>query len=144
MKENTLNRIKKYFEDKPVIAVYLYGSVLESKLNSLSDIDIGVLLTDEVLKEDYLDRRLHYIVDLGKLFKGKRADVVVLNQTSPLLAHQIVTTGKPIYVTDQFEKTRFEVEAIKRYDDAKFLRDVYYSYLEKRIRDNKMGEKYEK
>lgn len=144
MNKTKLGQIKQFFQNKPVIAVYLYGSAVEGKLKTLSDIDIGVLLTDDVLRQEYLDKRLKYISELTKFLGPKKADVVILNEAPPLLAHQIITTGQAVYIADQFRKTRFEVETLKKYDDARFLRRVYYSYLEKRIKENKIGEKYEK
>ncbi len=44
MSEETINKIRKYFADKPVIKAYLFGSYARNEQDENSDIDILVEL----------------------------------------------------------------------------------------------------
>lgn len=44
MSEDTINKIRKFFEDKPVIKAYLFGSYARNEQDDKSDIDILVEL----------------------------------------------------------------------------------------------------
>ncbi|MEO8514736.1 MAG: nucleotidyltransferase domain-containing protein [Ignavibacteria bacterium] len=44
MSEDTINKIRKFFEDKPVIKAYLFGSFARNEQDDKSDIDILVEL----------------------------------------------------------------------------------------------------
>ncbi len=139
-----LDQIKQIFTNQPVVAAYLYGSAVEGKLGPLSDLDFGVLLSEEVPEDRYLKKRLNFISEISEIVKPRKVDVVILNNSSPLLAQQVISTGKLIFVKDVFKKTMFENRTFKKYQDAKFLKNVYYAYLHKRIEENKLGERYEK
>lgn len=44
MSEETINKIRKFFADKPVIKAYIFGSYARNEQNDSSDIDILVEL----------------------------------------------------------------------------------------------------
>ncbi|MBN8584780.1 MAG: nucleotidyltransferase family protein [Ignavibacteria bacterium] len=44
MREETVNKIRKFFKDKPVIKAYLFGSYARNEQDEKSDIDILVEL----------------------------------------------------------------------------------------------------
>ncbi len=71
MSEETVNKIRKYFKDKPVIKAYLFGSYARNEQTEKSDIDILVELdhtTPVGLKffsmQAELEELLHTKVDL--------------------------------------------------------------------------------
>jgi hypothetical protein len=78
MKENTVNKIRKFFKDKPVIKAYLFGSYARKDNTDESDIDILVEL-------DYSKRvGMEFIgmqLDLEKIL-NKKVDLVSANGVS--------------------------------------------------------------
>jgi uncharacterized protein len=68
MSEETINKIRKFFKDKPVIKAYLFGSYARNQQDDKSDIDILVEL-------DYTQKvGMEYIrmqIDLEELLQNK-------------------------------------------------------------------------
>lgn len=133
-------RILKLFQKSPVIGVYLYGSKVLGKPSRLSDLDIGILLSDKVMPKDYFKIRLEVQDALGKILKKETIDLAILNEVSPLLAQEIVTKGKLIFCLDKDKVAKFACKTLKRYDDSCFLRETYYQYLKERAKKGALGE----
>ena len=85
--------IKKYFEDKPVLKAYLFGSYVRGEASDASDIDILVDI-------DYSQKvGLQFIqmkIDLENLLKTK-VDLVSSNSLSKHIKPQITDERKLIY-----------------------------------------------
>lgn len=106
---NTISLPEKQLQRLGVTAVYLFGSFAEKVAGDLSDIDIGVLLTDPRVLHD--SRKLYQ--SLYDLFtnvfdvRGRSIDIVFL-QAAPLeLRFDVVQHGKLLYrqsddIVDQF------------------------------------------
>ena len=136
--------IKNIFRKNKVVLAFLFGSAVKRKLTKLSDLDIAVVLDEAVFPNKYHQVRLSLLDQLGKIIKNKPLDVAILNNASPLLSQLVMTQGKLIFCQDENLKANFQVKALQKFDDAFYLRKVYYRYLEKRIKENKLGEIYEK
>ena len=65
---------------------------------------------------------------------GRRVDLVDLATAPPLLAHQIVSTGRCIVSRQPGERAAFETRMILRYLDTAHLRSIQHAYLAKRVR----------
>jgi len=50
--------LERIFKKEEVILAYLFGSAARKKVGPLSDIDIAVLFSEKVKKDDYFDKRL--------------------------------------------------------------------------------------
>jgi hypothetical protein len=91
-KENT-QILKHYFENKPVLKAYIFGSVAKNEENEDSDVDILVDL-------DYSQKiGLFFIqmqLDLEKLLHRK-VDLVSSNGLSPFIKPQIEKEKRLIY-----------------------------------------------
>jgi predicted nucleotidyltransferase len=91
-KENT-QILKHYFENKPVLKAYIFGSVAKNEENEDSDLDILVDL-------DYSQKiGLFFIqmqLDLEKLLHRK-VDLVSSNGLSPFIKPQIENEKRLIY-----------------------------------------------
>lgn len=85
-----------------VVAAYLYGSHAEGRAHAESDVDVGVLLDRDVFPD--AAGRFEERVRLSSLLASEAGcpdlDLVVLNDSPPLLARRIVTTGRRIYCSD--------------------------------------------
>ena len=126
--------------------VYLFGSAISGYQHSESDIDIAVLIDDNYWQDisGKLDYKSALIVELQESLQSDRIDLVVLNEAPPLLANQVVSTGKVVYCKDNRRKNNFIVHTKKRYLDTKPLREIMRRYLYKRIEDGEFGRVAEK
>ncbi len=132
--------IKNIFRRNKVVLAFLFGSTVKKKLTKLSDLDIAVVLDKTVSPNKYHQVRLSLLDQLGRIVKNKPLDVAVLNNASPLLVQLVITQGKLIFCQNEDLKVDFQVKALQEFDDAFYLRKVYYHYLEKRVKENKLGE----
>lgn len=140
--QNTINlnieEITKYLEEIPGIRfAYLFGSYAEGKELPMSDVDIAIYCEKE-LELLELGRK---IVDLEKI-TGKKIDLVQMNglyKKSPVLAYEIITTGKELIEKDKNEHCEFKTSSYKYYFDTEYLRKEYDYYFRKRLRGEKLG-----
>ncbi len=88
-----LNKIKKYFKDKPVLKAYLFGSFSREQAAADSDIDILVEL-------DYSQKiGLKFFqmqTELEKILNHK-VDLVSNEALSPLIKPQVIRDRKLVY-----------------------------------------------
>ena len=75
---------------KGIAAVYLFGSAVKGRFTKKSDIDLALLFSD--YKKDTIDR-LAVMSSLSADI-GRNVDLVILNEASPLLFHEILSTGQ--------------------------------------------------
>jgi predicted nucleotidyltransferase len=96
-----------------VVSVYLFGSHHEHRAHRESDVDIGVLLSRAAYRTpaERFEIRVRLTSGLIGALHTNAVDVVVLNDSPPLLARRIVTTGRRVYCADATS-------------DQAFLRDV--------------------
>ena len=63
--------IAKIAEDKEVVALYALGSLAEENLKPLSDLDIGILLSDSLDKQDRFKKSID-LMDTFAVFRAGR------------------------------------------------------------------------
>ncbi|MCS7201744.1 MAG: nucleotidyltransferase domain-containing protein [Dictyoglomus sp.] len=144
MKEKILEKkeeIKKIFEEKGVILAYIFGSFAKGNISNLSDIDVAILFSEDIPKENYFDLKLEISYLLLEILRELKRDVdlVILNDASLILKYQVIKYGEIIYKKDEKTRVDFEEETIKNYLDTKPIRDENFKYLLKRIQDGKVG-----
>jgi len=98
-------RIAAQFEetDSPEIAsVYLFGSYADGRAHRESDVDIGVVMSRDILptRKERFEASLRLGTMLGEALSVDRVDLVVLNDAPPLIGRRIVTDGRRIYCRD--------------------------------------------
>lgn len=109
--------IKNYFfSQKNVVCVYLFGSAAAEKENKFSDVDIGVIFSGDISREQYSQMSLSIMDDLSRIL-DKDVDVVVLNQAAAFLKFQIIKSGLRIYEQQHRKSRDFEARAIIEYFD---------------------------
>ncbi len=93
MDSNKIETIRKYFQTRPVLKAYLFGSYVRGEADSESDIDILVDL-------DYSQKiGLQFIqmkFDLEKLL-NKKVDIVSSNGLSKYIKHLVDNEKQLIY-----------------------------------------------
>ena len=124
-----------YFACQPdVVAAYLFGSVARGRADSLSDVDVAVLLDENVDAEGRVERQLCFMMNLDE-YADREVQVVLLNQASPLLAYQVVRDGVLLHERNRTERIAFEVRTRKVYFDLKPWLDFHTHALFKDIRE---------
>jgi predicted nucleotidyltransferase len=112
-----MDSIAAYFKSDPhIIAVYLFGSRAKNKARANSDWDLAVLLKSEVSEAAYLSLRLSWMAGLEKYIK-EDVDIVILNEAGAVLRHQVLSTGKLIWVADPKALVRFKARTWIDYMD---------------------------
>jgi predicted nucleotidyltransferase len=110
-----------------IIAVYLFGSCLNSGRREASDIDLAFLLDEESYKSDPIEAMspAHLIAaQIGVKF-DKETDVTILNSSSLEIAYEVVTTGKCLFELDPDMRMEYELKIKGMYFDFRpFLEEL--------------------
>jgi len=144
MQMNTTNRnlekeqlsllLEKFFQahDRVELA-YLFGSVAKGKAGALSDIDIGVYLSAGLTKAQRNQKRLDLIAKLTTILKNDRIDLLIINDTTPVLNFEIIKPNVLVLVRDHDLKLDVEQRIMSRYLDRKHHEDFLNRTLMKKI-----------
>jgi len=116
-----------------VRVVYLFGSRARGAVFNFSDIDIGLLLNEDFVKESVYGYRADLTAELISLLRTDKIDLVVLNHAPPLLAHRVVRDGIVLHCKDESERIAFEVKMLNRFLDTAPLRERQNKYLKKSV-----------
>jgi hypothetical protein len=100
--------------EKRVTVAYLFGSRARKIQTPESDIDIAVLLSETPKK--MLQYYLHLTSRLSRII-GNEVDLVILNDSPPLLKHQVIKYGRILYLRDEEARIAFEARAQSEYLD---------------------------
>ena len=119
---DVITKIKK---DTDVIALYVFGSVVESNLKPLSDLDFAILLSDSLERNDRFYKSIDLIGLFNETLKTDEVDMVILNDDPVGFAFNIVNTGKLLYCRDQGRLLDFIEKTTKLYLDFKPVRDQF-------------------
>jgi uncharacterized protein len=95
--EPYLPALRDVFVYQGVVLAYLFGSQAEGTARPSSDIDFAVLLPPGTPREQFLDARLSLINAVMDVLHTDKVDLVVLNEATPLLMHQVVKFGRVLY-----------------------------------------------
>ena len=131
--------LEKIFKKEGVILAYLFGSAAREKTGPLSDIDIAVLFSSKIKKGSYFDKRLRLASEIDRVLGIYKTEVICLNQAPPLLKHQIVCRGVPIYVSDSTLKRIFELRVLQEFEDFNYHLKTSFKAMEKRIKEGTFG-----
>ncbi len=116
--EDFLNRIKNLFETKDdVILAFVFGSCVKGSLTKESDVDVAILFSSEPAFSDVLK-----IADKISEITKREADVVVLNNASPIIKMQVLKSGIIVKKKNSAEYNNFYVRTVKEYDELKRIR----------------------
>ncbi len=111
-----------------VDAVYLFGSSVNGKMTRSSDIDLAILFSEnKIVDIDKLD-----IMSRLSSAAGRDVDIVILNDASSLLYHEILLTGKLILENNRECRIQREVKNRKLYEDYRHIHSIYMMGMRKR------------
>ncbi|TVQ01777.1 MAG: nucleotidyltransferase domain-containing protein [Balneolaceae bacterium] len=115
-------KISDYISGLENVAVaFLFGSQLSGNVHPESDVDIAILFTSGNVPTN--DMQLDLKDRLSRILKSE-ADVVVLNNASPIIKMQVLKNGKKIIELDRRAYVHFFVRTINEYDDLKRVRAI--------------------
>ncbi|MBI4826303.1 MAG: nucleotidyltransferase domain-containing protein [Nitrospirae bacterium] len=110
--------LTEYFRNKEdIFLAFVFGSAASGRLTKESDVDIAVLC-----------RRMpdfHEVLNItGEVSEivNKEVDVVILNDSSPVIRMQVLKNGRLIKRKDDAIYNNFYVRTVKEYDDLKYIR----------------------
>lgn len=102
--------------DPNVAALYLFGSEASDRSQPGSDVDLAIMLREPV--DGF--RRIRMETELSNTI-GRDVDLVVFDNASPLLKHQILKAQTLLYEGDLGERIRQETWGRYEFWDTRFL-----------------------
>jgi predicted nucleotidyltransferase len=122
---------------KEIVLAYLFGSLVKRVKGPVHDIDIAVLVSpDRLIALDQTEPygyRARLIVEIAGHLGTNKIDLVLLNNSSPVLLRQVIGKGRLIYSVSEEKRIRFETAALQRHADTAHLRNIKRLYRRKRI-----------
>lgn len=131
--QNHQLQLKKFFQKEPVVAVYLFGSLIKGKQGHLSDLDFGILFSKDTDSDTRFNKKLEYYSLFSKIFSypQERIDIVDLNSAPFPIAFSSIK-GKLIYEKNKMERVNFEVKTMERMaTDFYFINRDYQFMVDK-------------
>ena len=111
-----------------IAAAYLFGSSIKGSITDRSDIDIAILFSE--YPRDGIDR-LDIMSSLSST-AGKDVDLVILNDASPILYHEILSNGELIFENNRGCRIQSEIKSRKLYEDYRHIHSIYMQGMRKR------------
>jgi len=113
------NITRSEIEEKPIIAIYLFGSYAKGKEKAKSDIDLAFIFDERFYKEDpfgALQEAELLSAQIGKTMH-KAVDVVILNGSSLGFAYHAIRNGICLYESSTVDRILYEVALDNKYQD---------------------------
>lgn len=103
-------------DDDNILFAILFGSHAERTARKESDLDLAIYFRNPPQGMD----KLAVINELSDA-AGRDVHLVVLNESSALLRHQVLKYGVPVIIKDMEAYYRFREKTIANYDEYKFV-----------------------
>ncbi len=104
-----------------IASAYLFGSAVRKGIDAGRDLDLALLF--DPARKSAIDR-LTIMTDLSRI-AGKDVDVVILNDASPALYHEVRRGGMLILDVDPVLRKAVEVRNRKLYEDYRHQHAIY-------------------
>lgn len=101
-------------------SAYLFGSAAKGRIGKLSDVDIGVLVDESLVKEDLLNLKLNLMSEITSILGTDKIDLTVMNNAPLLLKYNIIKHGK-ILKSCEHERINFESNVLSEYLDKQYF-----------------------
>ncbi len=142
MTEGLKERLGEYFRtlggSHGMDVAYLFGSVAKGTAGPRSDVDVAVLFSAGLSKEERLDRQLALAAELGSRL-GREVDVIDLAASPLILQHQVLVYGECVFERDPRARVSFEVASRRAYFDLKRIRDLHTAGMLKAMERGEFG-----
>jgi predicted nucleotidyltransferase len=118
-------------DDQDVLALYLFGSGAQNRLQPLSDLDFGILLSRRLDRKQRFEKQIELIGKFNDFFGTDEIDLVVLNDVPPRFSFKILKHGNLLFFRDKKAIIDFREQVSNDYLDFKYFRaDFDRTFLE--------------
>ncbi|MCJ7579128.1 MAG: nucleotidyltransferase domain-containing protein [Candidatus Aminicenantes bacterium] len=141
--QKLLPKLKDIFKNQEgLIAAYLFGSQAKGHSHPLSDVDIAYLLEKNLSpsRKEAIEKTLYK--SLSMCLKTDEISFVNLSEAPPSIKYAAISARNLLYCSDDSERIDFEQKALINYFDTKPIRDEYFYYLSKKIKEGEFGNRY--
>ncbi len=126
-------------KDRDIIALFVFGSAVDGRLNPLSDIDLAVLLDAEMNKSQLFNKELDLRSTIAQVLKTEEFDLVNLNLAPARFAHNVLTDGKLLFCRKNSVLADFIENNTRKYLDFKYYRDEFDRTFRELLNDKYNG-----
>jgi predicted nucleotidyltransferase len=128
--EKRLENLVPLFEKEGVLLAYLFGSLASkseklSRLRPPGDVDLAILAKE--------GPAYGLFEAIANILGTDRLDLVDLRKASPILRFEILRSGRPIYISDENLRERYEMEILRLYRDTEPMRRRQRKALKERM-----------
>lgn len=135
-KETLISKLAEFFKSQEHVELaYLFGSIAEDHRGPLSDIDVGVCLSNILTKKERIEKRLELTAELAGLLKTDRIDLIIMNDAFPVINFEIIKPNIPIFIRDEDFKIGAEQAIMSRYLDRKYHENLLNRVFLERIQE---------
>jgi predicted nucleotidyltransferase len=133
-KEELLPLLGEFFLKKESVELaYLFGSVAEDTAGPLSDVDIGVYLSETLTEKERIYKRIDLINELSDLLGSDKLDFIVINDASPVLSFEVIRPNVTFFSRDDSLRVDVEHRIMSEYLDWKYYEDRLNKHFLERI-----------
>ncbi len=122
-----------------VVAASLIGSQASGRAGPLSDVDIAVWLAPELDLDQRHERQLELLRAASEALGTDEVDLVVLNDSTPLMRHRAMRDGIRLVERDREARVRLEARGLLDYLDTAPLRATLAEGVNRRIAEGRFG-----
>jgi predicted nucleotidyltransferase len=122
-----------------VLAAYAFGSAVRGRRRQDSDVDVAVIFEAGLDQGDRFRVRCELASAVAEAVGTEFADIVDLEAAPPLLAHQILGTGRVLFCRDERRRVLVTARQIMRFIDTAPLRRVLDEATFRRLREGSFG-----
>jgi len=115
--------------------LYLFGSYAHNAANKFSDLDVAFLAKKDLSENETND----FSVELQKIFEEEAIDLVNLEKSPSVLAHQVLKNGVCLFAGSLTARIEFETKSEQRYFDTEPLRRECFQAMERRLMNGSFG-----
>lgn len=124
-KENLISRLGDFFKSQvDVELAYLFGSTAEGSEGPLSDIDVGVYLSNKLTSEQRIEKRFKLTSELVGFLKTNNIDLVIMNDASLVINFEIIKPNIPLFIKNKDFKLDVEQRIMSIYLDRKYHEEL--------------------
>lgn len=114
-----------------ISALVLFGSRAGGRARANSDLDVAILPASEV--DDRLRLQVRVAGELAHLAPEERVDVVLLDEASELLRHQVLSDGEVLICRDEKAWKQLRVRTMREHGDREHYRRILRQGLRRRL-----------
>lgn len=124
------------YEKSNIVFSYIFGSYAKGENRESSDIDIAIYLKNDQISTDKYLSLLYDIMSIS----NKKVDLVILNDSPPLIKHEVYTEGILLFTKDKETLTNYKVKTLFEYEDMKYYLNMQYKDMINRIREERAND----